>query len=195
MSTGTSRPPADGDRLLDRVEDLGPLVADMRRVDPAVASHDLAERDQVVGRDGQLAGAGEHRREPEGTVAHRLVEELLHGLELGGVGAVERVAQDAVQQGTEADVAGDIDGDALASRARRSSRRGSSRCACAAVRSRSTARPLSLGGAGRGVLAQDLGRDALADLALGGAVLEQSHVGMRMHVDEPGRDDQAPWRR
>ena len=55
----------------------------------------------------------------------------------------------------------------------------------AAVRSRWPVE-LPLGRTGRGVLAQDLGRDALADLALGIAVFEQRHVGMRVHVDESG---------
>ena len=37
--------------------------------------------------------------------------------------------------------------------------------------------------------AEDLGGDALADLALGVAVFQQHVVGMRVHVDEAGRDD------
>ena len=43
---------------------------------------------------------------------------------------------------------------------------------------------------GRAALAEHLGRHALADLALGVAVFEQQVVGVRVHVDEAGRDDQ-----
>ena len=135
-------------------------------------------------------GRGEHGREAEGAVAHRLVEERLHRLELVRVGPGERVAQDAAQQRPEPDVAGDVHRDPAAPRARRSSRPGSSRRRCRRAPSTAAGRRLPLGGPGRGVLAEDLGRDALADLALGVAVLEQQSVGMRVHVDEPGRDDQ-----
>jgi hypothetical protein len=49
---------------------------------------------------------------------------------------------------------------------------------------------LALDRAGGGALAQDLGGHALADLALGMAVLQQQQVGVRVHVDEAGGDDQ-----
>ena len=74
---------ADADRLLDGLEDFRPLVADVRRIDAAVAFDHAAELDQVVGRDGQLAGAGQHGRKAERALAHRLVEELLHCRDLG----------------------------------------------------------------------------------------------------------------
>src|SRR4051794_12344942 len=47
-------------------------------------------------------------------------------------------------------------------------------------------------GAGGGSLAQDLRGDALADLALGPAVFQEHEVGVRVHVNEAGGDDQAP---
>src|SRR5262249_20012461 len=50
-------------------------------------------------------------------------------------------------------------------------------------------RALPLRWPSRAVLAQDLRGDTLADLARGGAVLEQGHVGMRMDVNETRRDD------
>ena len=105
-------------------------------------------------------------------------------------GAGERIALHAFQQRAQPDVAGDVDGDALAFECVEvaAQRRPGARRTAALDRLR---RPLSLGRAGRGILAQDLGRHSLADLALGAAVFEQRHVGMRMHVDEPGGDDQA----
>ncbi len=40
-------------------------------------------------------------------------------------------------------------------------------------------------------MADHLGRDALADLALGARVERQREVGMGLDVDEAGRDDEA----
>src|SRR5690606_36529569 len=42
-----------------------------------------------------------------------------------------------------------------------------------------------------GTFAKDLGRDALADFALGVAVLEERPIGMGMHVDKARGDDEA----
>src|SRR5262249_2945828 len=51
---------------------------------------------------------------------------------------------------------------------------------------------LALERAGRPALAEHLGGDALANLALGVAVLQKEIIGVRVHVDEPGRDHQPP---
>src|SRR5262249_8182673 len=49
---------------------------------------------------------------------------------------------------------------------------------------------LALERADRPALAEDLCGDPLADLALGVAVFQEEVVRVRVHVDEPGRDDQ-----
>ncbi len=46
-------------------------------------------------------------------------------------------------------------------------------------------------GSRRGALAGDIERDALADLALRRAVLDERHLRVRVEVDESGRDDQT----
>ena len=51
-------------------------------------------------------------------------------------------------------------------------------------------RQLALTRPGGIALAEDLGRDALPNLALGVAVFEEREIGMRVHVDEAGGDDQ-----
>ena len=62
---------------------------------------------------GQLSRAGQHGGEPERTLAHRLVEKLLHGRDLGAAGAGERITLHALEQRAEPDIAGHVDGDAL----------------------------------------------------------------------------------
>ncbi len=119
---------ADADRFLDGIQDLRPFIADMRGVNAAVAFHHLAKLDQVVGRDGELAGRGQHGREPEGAVAHRLVEKLLHGCDLRAAGARERITLHALKQRAQADVARHVDGDAVTFDRRRNNRPVSSRC-------------------------------------------------------------------
>lgn len=47
------------------------------------------------------------------------------------------------------------------------------------------------GGVSESVLAQDLKGDALADLGLVGGVCEEGEVGVGVHVDEAGCDDEA----
>ena len=114
MSTGIAGALADGDRLLDGSEHLRPLVADVRRVEPAVPLDHPAELDQVVGRDGQLAGAGEHGREPSAPSRIASSSSAFIASSCAGLGPVERIALDAAQQRAEPDIAGDVDGDAPA---------------------------------------------------------------------------------
>ena len=117
MSTGTPARSPTAMASVDRVEDARPLVADVRREEAAVLPDDGAERHEVVGGDRQLARGGQHGREAERPVAHRLIEQRLHRLELLGVGPAERVSQHAFQQRSQADIAGDVGGDAPASSA------------------------------------------------------------------------------
>ena len=106
-------PLADGDRLLDRPsKTLGPLVADVRREDAAVLGHDLAQLDDVVG-GGQRAGR--HGQQLDRPKAPSFIASSTSAFICSSCSAVGRAYElpmtpspDVVQ----ADVGGDVDGDA-----------------------------------------------------------------------------------
>jgi hypothetical protein len=161
----------------------------VRRKQPAVFGHGLAEQHQVVGRRQRARRHGEHRREPDRPILHCLLDELLHLLKLRRARPLVRAAHHAPPDIVDAHVGHDVDADAgplqrgkvFAQRApahRLPADKHLLRLQLADPR------------AGRRAFAQHLGRHPLANLALGQTVLEQDVVGVRVHVDEAGRDDQ-----
>src|SRR5437762_2381040 len=75
-------PPSDLEVLLDRLQELRRLVADVARVEASLVPHDLAERGELVGRSEGARRVDEPRCEPDGPLVHRLREECAHSREL-----------------------------------------------------------------------------------------------------------------
>ena len=137
-------------------------------------------------------GMASMRGQAEGAVLHRLVStSAFICLELLGRGPGVRVAHDALPDVVQADVGGDVDRSCPPFRASRSSRPASSSSTSLPRTVARWALQFALVRPGRVAFAEHLRRHALADLALGVAVFEQDVIGVRVHVDEAGRDDQA----
>ncbi len=185
-----ARAPADLDDLADGVEDAGALVANMSDEDAAMPGHHLAQLDHVVGRRQRIGRHRQHAREPAGALLHRLVDQRSHLVELRRRRPLVRIAHDGFPDVAQADKRRDVGGHAGSLPEIEVSAQGGPllRLPLDREHRRSQLAPV---GTGRAAFAQDLGGDALANLALGIAVFEQREVGMRMDVNEAGCHDQT----
>src|SRR5262249_22555499 len=102
-------PLADANGLLDRLDDVDALVADVRGVDPPALRHDLTQIDDVVRLRQRARRHGEHGRESEGAVGERLFEEGLHRRELLLARSRVRLAHRPFPKVVEPDEGGDVD--------------------------------------------------------------------------------------
>ena len=183
----------DPNRLLDRLNAVRAFASNVAGVDATVFRRDLRERDQFVGGGKHVGRIDEPGGEAQGTVAHGLVNQLLHLVHLFRSRPSVDIAQDVFPDLATTRVGSDVDRNSLALDARKIFAQG---------------RPVSLDaqrlqapvegcggraedGPGRIGLARDLRRDALADFAFGLAVREQRKVRMAVEVNETGRHHQA----
>src|SRR6266480_3764306 len=182
--------------LLHRIDDRLPLPADVGRVESTVASDDLCEFDDFLGR-GETAGrideAGAHA---ERTGSHGLLDVCLHRPQLLAVWRPLVESHDRGPDGPVADEARDVDADPV----------GLHEIEILSVR-----RPIPLARlriifeSSRGEFAVPLadrrgripaipdymGRHALADRALGRRLDEDAEVAVRVDVDEARRHEEA----
>ncbi len=180
---------SDVDELVDGLDQVGALAAEVRDVHPVVLGDDLGERDEFVG-----VGKAPRRIDERRGDAHRA---LLHGGADDGPHLVELlrrrgpivVADDVLAWGRGADERRDIRGDAaLLEVPQVLVQRGPLDVVLDVALA---ADHLLLHGVverAHGVaLAHDLEGHALADVALRVAVLDERLGGPRQHVDESGR--------
>jgi hypothetical protein len=184
---------ADANRLGDGVQQHGGLATHVREVIAAARAQRLRERDELV-----RLGVGARRiDEPRGKSpragVHRVAEPALHRAQLTGVGGPRLEAQGGDAQGAVADEVDHV-------------HRGSE---CAQqVEVLTEGLPRQIGRLpdatdpalherlllaadrrrGERAHADDFRRHTLADLGLGGRAREVEEVGVRVHVDEAGRD-------
>jgi hypothetical protein len=172
---------ADGDGLADAVAEALAVMPQVGGVAAAHCRRGRGERDELVERGEGVRRVDEAGRDAGRALPHRGRHEVLHLLQLAGRGRTVVVADDHLARRAEAHVRQEIDGDALL---------------LEQAEVAGEVRPRLRGGGrrlrrNRARLADDLCGHALADLALRVAVGHERHVGMRVHVDEAGRDDAA----
>ena len=192
MSTGRpARSPMAIASLMDSKTPVPSLRMCDEKMPPCLRDY-LAKLHQVIGRRQRAPGGmAEQRGKAEGAVLHGVVEDRLHPGELFLSRAGVRLAHHRFPDVFDADVRGDVDGDAgLFQHVEIAAQR---RPFCGlALHDESLLRQFAEVGPGRVLFSQYFGRDPIVDLALGVAVFEQDHVRMRVHVDKSGRDDQPP---
>jgi hypothetical protein len=137
-------------------------------VDPTGGARYFRQGRHLLRRGVAAGHVEEARRHPDGTVAHALLHETLHGLELIGGGPAVRAAKDALADGAVPDEAGEIHRSTrrlhlLEERAQRHGRE-----AVDAVEQR---------------------RHPLPEAVVRGGKAEDPGTGMGMDVDEARRDD------
>jgi hypothetical protein len=182
---------ADGNRFVERAHQVEALTPHVRRVHPSVTGRDFSQRDQLPGFGEGTGRIDQGARQADRPALHRRFHHRLHPLKLlrRGVAVVEPDDLPARHGGWHQRA--EIDGDALLLEAsevaveagpverdaERSQRLGISRLRGPERR--------------RIAFADDLGRDALPNVALAVAVREQRGAGLPLHIDEPGRDDES----
>ena len=184
----------DLEELGDRVQDPGVAVADVARVDAVVLAGDRVQAHELRRRRLAARVELEPGRHAERAGLHRLPHEAVHQrrLQLGRVragdagGEPDRVVPDEPGEVRAVpDVREEVE--VLAERRPRDHR------AVVAERVEPAAHVLARVVGDRRVapaaVADDLGRHALADGALGGRVREQREVAVAVRVDEAGADD------
>ncbi len=184
----------DVDRLRERLEYLVRFIAQMREIAGIVAFEHVAKRDHLW-RFGVGAGRGEEAgREPERAGNEGILEQRDHGVELARGRRAALHAHDHQAQRIVADQHAGIDrgrGKAVEIlRERRLLERQPWRAGTEVI-----AQQCDLARQGRrdreAAVADDLGGDALANLALGLGIDRQREVGMGLDIDEAGRHRQA----
>ena len=104
-------PLADLDRFLNRLEDAGSFVADVRGIDSARARHFLTQFHDVVGGRQRSRRHRQHARQSPGPFAERLANEFAHLEFLFGAWLVEGVSHHALPHAPHADISRDVDRD------------------------------------------------------------------------------------
>ena len=164
----------------------------MARIDAAVARDDACEcRDfRCRCREGRFVE--QPRRQPEGAVSHRGLEQLAHVCQLLRRGGARELGHRGEAQGGVADQRGHVDG-----RLRRihRARIGGETVEAERIAAEQVQRRLRRARAQRrqrdAAVADDHGGDALRDLGQALGVAQHDGVVVRVHVDEAGRDDLA----
>ena len=183
----------DGDQFVDRLDQIVALVAHVADVHTAALGRGFGERDQL-GRFGvESGGVDERTSDPHRPFVHGKAHGVLHGRELGGSGVDIALAERVDAHRGSADEAGDIGRDAALFQLGQILAEGAPVDVIFDV-----ALPLgfefghALGiGAHRIAFAHHLERDALANVALARAILDQAFGRPAEHVDETGGDGQA----
>src|SRR5262249_4156167 len=187
---GDAGAPANVDGFADGIEHPGTLVADVGGEDAVVTLNDLAQFDNLSGGGERIGGTGGHARQAAGAVLYRLLDQRFHPLKLVLCRASMRIAHDAAPDRPQADEGDDVGGDTgfldcveIAAQRRPFDRLAPDRDA--------RRREFVLIRAGGAAFAQDLGSDALHDLAHRLAVFENREIRIRVHIDEARGDDEA----
>ena len=184
---------ADADGLRDRVEQHRRLAAHVREIKPVARAHRARERDQLLGVRVRAGWIDEPRGEAPGAGVHRLAEQPLHSAQLVGAGRPRLEAHGRDAQGAVADEVHDVDRRPHAPQGIEILAEGLPR----EVRGHADATDpalhegLLLGAdrrLGEGAHADDFRRHPLTDLGLRRRAAEVEEVGVRVHVDEAGRD-------
>ena len=184
---------ADARGLVDGVEHGIAFAAHVGGVDAAVRRGGAGKGDELrsfgVGRGRVLQRGGN----AHGAVAHRLANEVLHLVKLGGGGLHVGIAEHHAADRCGADVGGEVNAHALLFEAGEVLAEGAP-----VGRDVEVVVAGAVGGNGgvvdrrNGVaFAGDFGGDALEDLGGQARVDEDGELGLAEHVDESGRDDFA----
>src|SRR5207244_2012602 len=95
---------ADGNRFLDRFDHPAPFIADVRRVNTAVAACNLAQLDDVVGCGQPARRHGQHAGQSKRAVPHGRLHQGFHQFELRSGGASELGPHDALPDVIQPDI-------------------------------------------------------------------------------------------
>ena len=185
----------DGDGLRDGLEDGLALAAHVRGVDAAMAGDDAAEAHELVGVGEAPGRIDEARGEAVGAGAHGRVQQALHARELAlGDGALGK-AHDRQPQGAVADERGDVDGPArelqsleILAEARPVPGDPADVPVVRPVVQRLVAVRRAQRRRRHAAVAGDVRGDALPHHGIGPRILQDGDVGVRVRVDEAGRD-------
>ena len=189
------RLPGDAQRLGNRLEDLGLLVAHVGGVEAAGRGRHPAERDELIGLGEAPGRIFEPGRQPQRPAGHGLGDEGLHPLELFGRGRPVVVAHGRGPHGPVTDEGGVVQGRSrLLDAAQKAP--GVPPVELEPVFLRQVRPHLLeslLGDRERraAALAADERGHPLADGALGPGIDEKTDVGVVVDVDEAGRDGQT----
>ena len=189
--------PRDGEELVHGVEEMGVPVADVAGVDAVVPGERRADTAELIGGRVTPGAVFQAARHPERPGVHRLLEVADHPGDAFGVGAgtaylgcitQSRVPDEPRQVlGRSCALAMD-DVEQVCEAAPRD-------LSVVPVRVQRVAGCADAGrgdgGVGDAAVADDLGRHALADGALGVTVAEDRPVAVAVRVDEPGDDRQS----
>ena len=184
--------PADLQILFDRIEKMGRFVADVARIQAALIAHDIAERGELVRRSEGARRVDEARREPDRAFVHRLRQKGAHPRQLVLCRCSVVRTHHARPQRAVAYERAHIDGGFDPVDCVRVLAEG--RPGPLHVQARELPVELGLGEAAHrrrratAVPADDQGHPHV-QRALERVVHEHRLVGVRMDVDEPGRDD------
>ena len=190
-------PADDLDARLVGLERVETVVAVMRRVEAAVVPEHAAELDELVVRGVHARRVGQTRGEPDRPLGEPVGEHTPHVCELVlGRRPVVEPHRDHAERPVRHEVCR-VDRDALvepievgADGAPAPVEPGGVVVPAGELRAKLLEHLVGRGRVRETVLAEHLERDALVDLCLVGRVREQLEVGVRVHVDEPGADDE-----
>ena len=160
---------------------------------PPVPRRDLRQLDEVLGRVERVRRVDERGADPERPRLHLAPHELAHGVELGRGGPTVVEADHVLADRAGADERGDVRGDpAPLQEAQVIGERRPRDVEPEVPLHRPAAELHGLAPGAVGLaLPEDLGRHALADVALRAGVGEEVVRGPREHVDEAGGDGEA----
>jgi len=162
---------ANSDRLGYRFEDAVALIANVAHVDSAVGSHHLCQSDDLIGLSIRPGCIDQPCRHPPGPLAHRLVDQRLHPLELFGRRSPPRGTEHSASDCAVPDEVQDVRAGAVTVDVLEELRHVAAAAAVAGTH----------------------GRAALQEIVHAGANsrLAQGSVGVGVEVDEPRRNDAA----
>ena len=163
----------------------------MDRIDTAIARRHLAQFDHLFGGVEGVRHIDQPGGQAEGTLLHRLGDELLHLVHFGGCGGTVLISHDGSSHLPRADIGHDIGTDAFLSQEMEEA----AQCGPGAVHRRHHHHGIihrrAQHWSRRQMLAQDFGGNALGDFAQAAAVEGQAELRMGMHVEEARRNDHA----
>ena len=196
-----ARTARDLDAVGIRLERAQPVVAVMRRVVPAVLTHDLEQRDELVVVGVHPRRVGQTGREADRALLERLGQQPLHVRQLVGRRRTVVVAHRAHADRPVRREVGGVDRDpvrvepveVLADRAPAPVEPGRILVPAGELPAQLLEHLVGDRGVAEAVLAEHVERHALVHLRLVGRIDEQLQVGVRVHVDE-ARADEEPVR-
>ena len=180
---------ANAQRLVERVEEVEALAADMRHVEPALLACDLGERNEFIGRGKRARHVDECARESERAVVHGARHHLLHARQLVGGRRPVVQADDLAAHERRRNERAQVDGDTAGRESGEVLVEGGPVHRQAGARERFGARGLGRPERRGVALADDLAGDALAQMTLAVAVNQERCARLALNVDEAGADD------